>query len=116
MALSPELRLALEVAVWIVGVVTAWELRGRLKRRNEKLDAELADGHMEVSMLSTDTNKTVKSAATVRLDRGLYKLEILSDADSDETVVVRRTFKDRDALEAFLNENTKFRLGDFVCR
>jgi hypothetical protein len=116
MALPPEVRLTIIVAVWIAGALTAWELKGRLKRRNEKLNAELADGLLEAFMQCTDANKTVRSTATVRLDRGIYEVEILSIEDGAESVIVRKTFNDRDALETFLIENTKFRLGDFVRR
>jgi len=116
MALAPEVKLTLEIAVWVVGAIAAWELKGRLKRRDEKLDAELVDGFMEATMLSTEANQSVRSVATVRLDDGLYKLEILSTADHAETIIVRRTFENRGALERFLNEDTKFRLGDFVRR
>ena len=109
-----ELPLLIKLGVLVMTAVAAWELRDRLKSRDRKIDARISEAVLKSAMVIQGPDGPIRYAATLENRNQGYELTISTDASGGDRLVTRETFSSKDEVDAYLRENTRCRLGDFV--
>ena len=112
--MSPEIKLALYLIGAVASAIGAHELKERVKNRNRKLKTGLDSGRLRATIVTDQNGDTVTQVATLQRADGRYRLFIETRSVGSDDPDIERLFDTRQGLETFLEENTRFRLGDFV--
>ena len=76
----------------------------------------LDDGRLTATIKTDRDGCPVTQVATLNFVNARYRLSIETDSAVYDSARVEKMFDTRQSLEIYLEENTRFRLGDFVSR
>gem|GEM_PF-2207634 len=114
--MSLELKLIVYLIGAIASAIGAWELKNRIENRNRKLKEGLDAGCLDAVIVTDFDGKSIRQVATLCRIDNRYRLCIETEPRVSDDLNIKKVFETRRSLETFLEDKTRFRLGDFVRR